>query len=368
MDPHTGRVLAMTGGYDAGQTQFNRATQARRQPGSAFKPFVYLAALDDGYSPVTKILDAPLVVDQGPGLPKWKPANYTRKFYGPSIMRLGIEQSRNLMTARLAMQVGMPMVQDYANRFGIDKELPNYLSMSLGAGETTLLQMTAAYGMIVNGGRYIEPSMIDRVQDRYGQTIYRHDKRDCQGCQVLDVINQDQLTPPELMDTRARVTDANSAYQMVSMLEGVVRRGTARGMRDLPFPVAGKTGTTNDNTNGWFVGFTPDLVVGVYVGFDKLKPLGKRETGSTAAVPIFESFITAAMQNRPQIPFRRPDGINLYTINARTGVRASPQDPDSLLEAFKPGQEPLIDSGDNAVIGNDGTASSQGERDVPSLY
>jgi penicillin-binding protein 1A len=266
------------------------------------------------------------------------------------------------------MQVGMPMVQDYANRFGIDKELPNYLSMSLGAGETTLLQMTAAYGMIVNGGRYIEPSMIDRVQDRYGQTIYRHDKRDCQGCQVLDVINQDQLTPPELMDTRARVTDANSAYQMVSMLEGVVRRGTARGMRDLPFPVAGKTGTTNDNTNGWFVGFTPDLVVGVYVGFDKLKPLGKRETGSTAAVPIFESFITAAMQNRPQIPFRRPDGINLYTINARTGVRASPQDPDSLLEAFKPGQEPLIDSGDNAVIGNDGTASSQGERDVPSLY
>ncbi len=170
------------------------------------------------------------------------------------------------------------------------------------------------------------------------------------------------------MDTRARVTDANSAYQMVSMLEGVVRRGTARRMNDLPFPVAGKTGTTNDNTNGWFVGFTPDMVVGVYVGFDQLKPLGKRETGSTAAVPIFESFITAAMQNRPQIPFRRPDGINLYTINARTGVRASPQDQDSLLEAFKPGQEPLIDSGDNAVIGNDGGASSQGERDVPSLY
>jgi penicillin-binding protein 1A len=368
MDPHTGRVLAMTGGYDAGQTQFNRATQAKRQPGSAFKPFVYLAALDDGYSPVTKILDAPLVVDQGPGLPKWKPANYTRKFYGPSIMRLGIEQSRNLMTARLAMQVGMPMVQDYADRFGIDKEMPNFLSMSLGAGETTLLQMTAAYGMIVNGGRYIEPSMIDRVQDRYGQTIYRHDKRDCQGCQVLDVVTQDQLTPPELMDTRPRVTDANSAYQMVSMLEGVVRRGTARRMKDLPFPVSGKTGTTNDNTNGWFIGFTPDLVVGVYIGFDQLKPLGKRETGSTAAVPVFESFITAAMQNRPQIPFRRPDGINLYTINARTGVRASPQDPDSLLEAFKPGQEPLIDSGDNAVIGNNGTASSQGERDVPSLY
>jgi penicillin-binding protein 1A len=368
MDPHTGRVLAMTGGFDPAQTQFNRATQARRQPGSAFKPFVYLAALDDGYSPVTKILDAPLVVDQGPGLPKWKPANYTRRFYGPSIMRLGIEQSRNLMTARLAMQVGMPMVQDYAKRFGIDDNLPDYLSMSLGAGETTLLQMTAAYGMIVNGGRYIEPSMIDRVQDRYGQTIYRHDKRDCQGCQVLDVNTEDHLTPPALIDTRPRVTDANSAYQMVSMLEGVVRRGTARRMKDLPFPLAGKTGTTNDNTNGWFVGFTPDMVVGVYVGFDKLKPLGKREGGSTAAVPIFESFITAAMQNRPQIPFRRPDGINLYTINARTGVRASPEDPDSLLEAFKPGQEPLIDISDSAIIGNEGTASGQGERDVPSLY
>jgi penicillin-binding protein 1A len=368
MDPHTGRVLAMTGGFNSVQSEFNRVTQAYRQPGSAFKPFVYLAALDEGYSPVTKILDAPLVVDQGPGLPKWKPANYTKRFYGPSIMRLGIEQSRNLMTARLAMQMGMPSIQDYARRFSIDAELPPYLSMSLGAGETTLVSITAAYGMIVNGGHYIEPSIIDRVQDRYGQTIYRHDKRQCDGCQLMDINGDNLYTPPELLDNRITVTDEGSAYQMVSMLEGVVKRGTARRMRDINFAIAGKTGTTNDNTNGWFIGFTPDLVVGVYVGFDRLKPLGKNETGSTVAVPIFENFIIAAMKDRPQIPFRRPDNINLYTINAKTGVRASPDEEDSMTEAFKRGQEPLYAISQEDVIGADGNTSSPGGKDIPSLY
>ena len=368
MDPHTGRVLAMTGGFNSVQSEFNRVTQAYRQPGSAFKPFVYLAALDEGYSPVTKILDAPLVVDQGPGLPKWKPANYTKRFYGPSIMRLGIEQSRNLMTARLAMQMGMPSIQDYARRFSIDAELPPYLSMSLGAGETTLVSITAAYGMIVNGGHYIEPSIIDRVQDRYGQTIYRHDKRQCDGCQLMDINGDNLYTPPELQDNRITVTDEGSAYQMVSMLEGVVKRGTARRMRDINFAIAGKTGTTNDNTNGWFIGFTPDLVVGVYVGFDRLKPLGKNETGSTVAIPIFENFIIAAMKDRPQIPFRRPDNINLYTINAKTGVRASPDEEDSMTEAFKRGQEPLYAISHEDVIGADGNTLSLGEKDIPSLY
>ena len=368
MDPHTGRVLAMTGGFNSHQSEFNRATQAYRQPGSAFKPFVYLAALDEGYSPVTKILDAPLVVDQGPGLPKWKPANYTKRFYGPSIMRLGIEQSRNLMTARLAMQVGMPSIQDYARRFGIDPELPEYLSMSLGAGETTLLQITAAYGMIVNGGHYVKPSIIDRVQDRYGQTIYRHDNRQCQGCQLIDIKADDYHTPPILNDNRIPVTDEASAYQMVSMLEGVVRRGTARSMGKIDFAIAGKTGTTNDNTNGWFIGFTPDLAVGVYVGFDRMKPLGKNETGSTVAVPIFENFIVSAMQDRPQIPFRRPNNINLYTINAKTGIRTSTDEPDSMVEAFKFGQEPLYAASQDDVIGAESNTDNQGELDIPSLY
>jgi len=222
--------------------------------------------------------------------------------------------------------------------------------------------------MIVNGGHYIEPSIIDRVQDRYGQTIYRHDKRQCDGCQLMDINGDNLYTPPELQDNRITVTDEGSAYQMVSMLEGVVKRGTARRMRDINFAIAGKTGTTNDNTNGWFIGFTPDLVVGVYVGFDRLKPLGKNETGSTVAVPIFENFIIAAMKDRPQIPFRRPDNINLYTINAKTGVRASPDEEDSMTEAFKRGQEPLYAISQEDVIGADGNTSSPGGKDIPSLY
>ncbi|MCE2516974.1 MAG: penicillin-binding protein 1A [Alphaproteobacteria bacterium] len=347
LDPHTGRVRAMVGGYNARESEFNRVTQAQRQPGSAIKPFVYLAALDHGFSPTTRILDAPLVVDQGPGQKKWKPANYTRKFYGPSIMRLGIEQSRNLMTARLAMAIGMPKVQDYARKFGIDEDMPPLLSMSLGAGETTLMKLTAAYGMVVNGGSYIEPSIIDRVQDRYGKTVIRHDARPCRNCAVEDI--SAAVLPPAIEDNRPKVTDPASAYQMVTMLEGVITRGTGRRIGATGFAVAGKTGTTNDNTNAWFVGFTPDLAVGVYVGYDQPRPLGKRETGSTAAVPIFAQFIRDAMAGEAAIPFRRPDGVNLFTINALNGERARAGDDDVIIEAFKPGQRPLT-QGENASV------------------
>ena len=361
LDPHTGRMLALVGGYDYRVSEFNRATQARRQPGSAFKPFVYLAALDKGYSPTTLILDAPLALDQGQGKPKWKPANYTRKFYGPSIMRVGIEKSRNLMTARLAMAIGMPTVQEYAAKFGIDAEMPPYLSMSLGAGETTLLKLTAAYGQIVNGGRKIEVSLIDRIQDRYGRTLMRHDGRDCSACAVREGWQGQKI--PELAISGEQLTSPASAYQMVSMLEGVITRGTGRRIADSGLVLAGKTGTTNDNTNAMFIGFSPDLVVGVYVGYDIPRPLGKSETGSTAAVPIFKDFMIDALANAPAIPFRRPGGISLVPVHAETGERVRHDDKMAVLEAFKPGQRPksgiLIDLPD---------ASPASGVDAPVLY
>ena len=363
LDPHTGRLLAMSGGYDFATSEFNRAVQALRQPGSAFKPFVYLAALDNGYSPTTRILDAPLVVDQGPGKPKWKPANYTKRFYGPSIMRVGIEKSRNLMTARLAMRLGMEEVQTYARKFGLNEDLPLLLSMSLGAGETTLLRLTAAYGMLVNGGKQITPSLIDRIQDRNGVTIYRHDSRPCEGCQFS--VGWDNQPIPELPDIRAQLTTPASAFQMVSMLEGVVKRGTGRRIAKLELAVAGKTGTTNDNTNGWFIGFTPDLAVGVFVGYDTPRPLGKRETGSTVAVPIFGDFIGQAHADRPVIPFRRPSGVTIIPVHAETGERVLPTHAKAVMEVFKPGQRPggdLIDvPGGNPDVGD-------GEVTTPGLF
>ncbi len=363
LDPHTGRILAMSGGYDYRASEFNRATQARRQPGSAFKPFVYLAALDAGYLPTTRILDAPLVVDQGRNKKKWKPANYTKKFYGPSIMRVGIEQSRNLMTARLAMSLGMERVQDYAKRFGIDDDLPPLLSMSLGAGETDLLSLTAAYGILVNGGHKIEPSLIDRVQDRFGKTIYRHDKRDCGGCQTADIGKI-----PMLADERPIITDPASAYQMVSMLEGVVERGTGRKIRDDSLVLAGKTGTTNDNTNAWFIGFAPDLVAGVYVGYDTPRPLGKRETGSTAAVPIFGQFIKDALADAPVIPFRRPNGVNIIPVNVETGLRANIDGDKTVMETFKPGQFPQSTGEGARIIDGQFNDAKQVAPSAPALY
>ena len=360
LDPHTGRLLALSGGYNYADSEFNRAVQAMRQPGSAFKPFVYLAALDNGYSPTTRILDAPLVVDQGPGKPKWKPANYTKRFYGPSIMRVGIEKSRNLMTARLAMNIGMERVQDYAAKFGLNDNLPPLLSMSLGAGETTLLRLTAAYGMLVNGGRKITPSLIDRIQDRNGVTIFRHDQRECRNCAFAEGWANQPI--PELADDRPRLTSPASAFQMVSMLEGVVKRGTGRRIERLNLAVAGKTGTTNDNTNGWFIGFTPDLAVGVFVGYDRPRPLGKRETGSTVAVPIFGDFIARAQDGKAVIPFRRPSGVTIIPVHSETGERALPTHEKAILEVFKPGQRPggdLIDVPGSARV-TDGDGVTQG--------
>ena len=335
LDPHTGRVLAMSGGYSFARSQFNRSTQALRQPGSAFKPFVYLAALDAGFTPSTLILDAPFVIDQGPGLGKWKPANYGKKFYGPSTMRLGLEKSRNLMTVRLAQTLGIERVVDYAKRFGIVDDMPNVLSMALGAGETTLLRLTAAYGMLVNGGKEIRPTLIDRIQDRHGRTVMRHDIRPCESCGGWE-----DGTPPRMPDNRRVVADPRSAYQIVSMLRGVVLRGTGRRVRAVAKPVAGKTGTTNDSFDTWFVGFTPDLVVGVFAGFDQPRSLGRGETGSSVAAPIFRDFMIAALADQPAIPFRIPPGIRLVRVDAATGIVARARSRNAILEAFKPGSEP----------------------------
>jgi len=344
VDPHTGRVLAMSGGFSYDESQFNRATQAQRQPGSAFKPFVYLAALDSGFTPATIVLDAPFVIDQGAGQGKWKPANYSRKFYGPTPMRMGIEKSRNLMTVRLAQTIGMEKVVEYARRFGIVEDMPPLLSMSLGAGETTLLQLTSAYAMLVNGGRRIAPSLIDRIQDRHGLTIFRHDHRGCQDCRDLAWSGQE---PPELPDERERVADPASAYQVVSMLQGVVERGTGQRIRAVGKPLAGKTGTTNQSTDTWFMGFAPDLAVGVFAGFDEPRPLGNRETGSSVSAPVFRDFMAAALEGQRAIPFRIPSGIRLVRVNGETGRVARKGDKRVILEAFKPGTVP---SGDQAVI------------------
>ncbi len=337
MDPHTGRVLAMVGGFSFGLSEFNRATQARRQPGSSFKPIVYAAALDSGYTPVSLVLDAPFVIDQGSDQGLWKPENYARRFYGLSTLRLGMEKSRNLMTIRLAQQIGMSKVVDYAYRFGISENMPPVLAMALGAGETTLLQMTSAYSIFVNGGKKIEPVMIDRVQDRYGKTVFRKDTRSCPACSPAGWSYQQ---PPSLPDKRQQAISAQTAYQIVSMLEGVVKRGTGRSISSLGRPLAGKTGTTNDSRDAWFMGFSPDLVAGVYVGFDDNRPLGSGETGGRVAAPIFKEFMGAALRGAPVTPFRIPPAVSLVRINAKSGKLASAKDRDVILEAFKVGTEP----------------------------
>ncbi len=340
MDPHTGRVLAMVGGYDFNDSQFNRATQAMRQPGSAFKPFVYAAALDHGFTPSSIILDGPFVIDQGPGLGKWKPSNYAHKFYGPSTLRLGIEKSRNLMTVRLAQEVGMDIIVDYARRFGIMDDMPAYLPMAIGAGETTLLKLATAYAMLVNGGKRIQPTLIDRIQDRRGQTIFRHDQRRCDDCRAVGWQGQRE---PRLHDEREQVLDAGTAYQVVSLLQGVVLRGTGRRVAAVGKPLAGKTGTTNESKDSWFMGFSPDLAVGVFVGFDEPKPLGRRETGSSVAAPIFRDFMAGALEGEAVIPFRIPSGIKLVWVDAKSGLLAMPGAKGVILEAFKPGTEPSLE-------------------------
>ena len=358
LDPHTGRILAMSGGYDFKRSQFNRATQASRQPGSAFKPFVYLAALDAGYTPSTLILDAPFVIEQGPGLPKWRPDNYTREFYGPSTMRTGIEKSRNLMTVRLAQTIGMESVADYARRFGVVDRMPPQLSASLGAVETTLLRLTAGYAMLVNGGKEIVPTLIDRIQDRQGRTVFRHDSRPCPGCQDATWIGQGT---PQLPDQRRQLTDPASAYQMVSMLQGVVERGTGVRIKEVGKPLAGKTGTTNDSMDAWFIGFAPDLAVGVFIGFDEPRSLGDQETGASAAVPVFRDFMAAALKDKPPVPFRIPPGIRLVRVDSLTGEPVRVADRNVIFEAFKPGSEPSVASG-RVLEGFGESASSEALR------
>jgi penicillin-binding protein 1A len=339
MDPYTGRVHAMVGGFSYDQSEFNRATQALRQPGSSFKPFVYATALDNGYTPSSVVVDSPITIDMGPGQEAWTPSNYDGKATGPRTLRYGIEQSKNLMTVRLAKDVGMPLVAEYARRFGVYDDMLPVLSMSLGAGETTVMRMTAAYSMFANGGRRIRPTVIDRIQDRAGQTIYRHDDRKCAGCAAAKW--EGNQPEPKLVDTREQVLDPLTAYQVTSMLEGVVQRGTAQVIKAVGKPLAGKTGTTNDAKDVWFVGFSPDLAVGVYLGFDKPQSLGNSATAGQYAAPVFRDFMQMALKDKPATPFRVPPGLKLIRISASTGMRAgSGEGPGTILEAFKPGTAP----------------------------
>ncbi len=362
MDPHTGRVLALAGGFSFDMSQFDRAVQAKRQPGSSFKPIVYAAALDNGYKPTSIILDAPIEIEQGPGKEVWRPENYKKNSsYGPTTLRIGIEKSRNQMTVRLAQDMGMPLITEYSRRFGVYDDLLPVLSMSLGAGETTLLRMVTAYSVFANGGKRVRATLIDRIQDRWGKAIWQHDRRTCSQCVVADW--QGDIAEPALSDDRRQIIDPHTAFQITSMLEGVVQRGTARSLKKLNMPLAGKTGTTNEEKDAWFLGFSPDLVVGVYVGFDTPKPMGKGQTGGKVAAPIFGDFMKMAQAGKPVTPFRVPPGIRLVDVNARTGLRASPGDPDTTQEAFKPNEYPddaYSVIGFSETVGVDGQPSSDG--------
>ncbi len=340
MDPHTGRVHAVVGGFSFAASQFDRALQAKRQPGSAFKPLVYAAALDNGYKPTSIVLDAPIEIDQGPGKEVWTPKNYDGdSSFGPATLRVGIEKSRNQMTVRLAQDMGMPLIVEYARRFGAYDDLLPVLAMSLGSGETTLVRMTAAYAAIANGGKQVHATLIDRIQDRWGRTIWRHDKRECTGCKAERWEGQPE---PELVDDRRQILDPQTAYQMTSMMEGVVRRGTGTIVsKILPnVEVAGKTGTTNEEKDAWFIGYTPDLVVGVFVGYDTPRPMGKGMTGGHVAAPIFANFLKLALADKKPVPFRQPPGIKIIRVSLRTGLRAQAGDPDTVEEAFKQNEEP----------------------------
>jgi penicillin-binding protein 1A len=337
MDPHTGRVLAIAGGFSFAQSQFDRATQALRQPGSSFKPLIYTTALDNGYTPSSIVVDGAICVSQGKGMPKWCPKNYSGGGAGPSTLRYGIEKSRNLMTVRLARDLGMPIIAEYARRFGVYDNLMPALSMALGAGETTLIRMVTGYAMIANGGKKVEATFIDRIQDRYGRTVWRHDKRDCGECGAREWTGQPE---PELVDVREQVVDPISAFQMVGIMEGVVQSGTARRLKVLNRPVAGKTGTTNDYKDAWFIGYTPDLVVGSYVGFDQPRNMGRSATGGGLAAPIVRDFLKEALEGVPAVPFRAPPGAVLVRVNHKTGLPARGGGAGVIMETFKPGQMP----------------------------
>jgi len=352
MDPHTGRVLSLVGGFSFAASQFDRAIQARRQPGSSFKPIIYSTALDNGYTPASIIVDGPLCISQGPGMPPWCPKNYEAgEAAGPSTLRFGIEHSRNLMTVRLSNDMGMPIICEYARRFGVYDNLMPVLSMSLGAGETTLLRMVTAYSTIANGGKQVKSTLIDHIQDRYGRTIWQHDNRECTNCAAREWANQDE---PQLVDDRQQIIDPMTAYQMTHIMEGVIERGTAMKLKVLNRPIAGKTGTTNKEKDAWFIGFTPDLAVGVFIGFDDPAPLGHGETGGNVSAPVVRDFFKIVLADQPPIPFRAPPGIKLVRVNLKTGLPAAPSDPKAIMEAFKPTQEPL------GAVANDAEGAQEG--------
>jgi penicillin-binding protein 1A len=360
LDAHSGQVLAMVGGFSFGDKksgQFNRATQAMRQTGSTIKPLVYLTALQNNISPAQLVMDAPISLEQGPGLPLWSPENYTEDFAGPRTMRWGLEQSRNLMTVRLAKTVGMDKVVQTIQSFGIAHDLPEQFAIALGAWETTLLQLTAAYATIADGGKQISPYMVERIQDRRGKMIFKADQRLCDICGNVPWMNQ---RPPQLADGRAQIVDPQTNYQLISMMQGVIERGTAQRVKALGVPIAGKTGTTNDFKDAWFVAFSNDLVVGVYVGFDQPRSLGKRETGAAVSAPIFIDFMRQALKKYPARPFAVPDGIKFMPVNLETGEPAIEGEPNVILEAFRGDQEwygnrgQVIDGGSGIPSPSDG--------------
>jgi penicillin-binding protein 1A len=332
IDPYNGKVKALVGGFSFESSEFNRATQAKRQPGSAFKPFVYAAALENNFSPNSIVLDAPFTAEQGIGLKNWKPENYGKEFYGPTTLRKGVEYSRNLMTVRIAQEIGLKKILQLSQQLNIYKEIPELLSVSLGSAETTLFQITNAYATFVNGGKKINPVLIERIQDRRGKTIFNSDNRECIGC---DRYSESEFIMPSIKDNYQQAISKETAYQILSMLEGTIQRGTAKRLRDLKVPLAGKTGTTNDNYDAWFIGSTSNLVIGVYIGFDNPKTLGRYETGAKAALPIFKNFIKKALYKDDFKNFLIPEEIFFAAINYDTGKKENFSNPKSILEAFK---------------------------------
>ncbi len=346
MDPYSGRILAMSGGFSFKKSEFNRVTQALRQPGSAFKPFIYALALENNFSPSTLVLDAPIVLDQGADLKMWKPENYGKKFYGPSTLRTGVEKSRNLMTVRVAQEIGIDKIINFSKKLKIYENPKELMSISLGSEETTLLKMTTAYCSFVNGGKLVDPIIIDRIQDSKGNTIFKNKKRVCENC---DKISFSGNKIPKIKNNYKAIFSPQTAYQMTSMLEGVIKRGTAKGLRDLNLQIAGKTGTTNKNTDAWFIGFTSNLVIGVYVGHDNPKSLGKIETGSRAAMPIFKEFVKNAVNNYEARPFKVAKGIKMMVVDSITGKKADFGSKKTIIESFK---EEKIENIDNIDIDN----------------
>ena len=346
MDPFSGRILAMSGGFSFKKSEFNRTTQALRQPGSAFKPFIYALALENNFTPSTLILDAPIVLDQGTELKMWKPKNYGKKFYGSSTLRTGVEKSRNLMTVRVAQELGIDKIINFSKKLKIYENPDELMSISLGSEETTLLKITTAYCSFVNGGKLVDPILIDRIQDSEGNTIFKNEKRVCDSC---DKISFTGTNIPLIKNNFIKIFSPQTAYQMTSILEGVIKRGTGKGLRDLNLQIAGKTGTTNKNTDAWFIGFTSNLVVGVYVGHDTPKSLGKIETGSKAAMPIFKEFIKNSINNYEARPFKVAKGIKMMVVDSVTGEKADFGSKKTLIESFK---EEKIENISNIVIDN----------------